>query len=122
PPRVGSQAHPRPGAACGPEAGRVGLPSLGRTWMAQSPRRRLLTMACGLTAAAVTVLGGVLVASPAGAVTGSIKSVAGAKAVPGSYIVDLQDSPTPRAATQQASSALTQTSGGSVRSTRHMAL
>ena len=89
--------------------------------MAQSPRRRLLTAACGITAAAVTVLGG-LAASPAGAATGGILSVPGAKAVPGSYIVILKDNVTARSATPQTATALTQQYGGSVRSTWTAAL
>jgi subtilisin family serine protease len=89
--------------------------------MAQSPHRRLRTAACGLVAAAVTVLGG-LAAAPASATTGGILSVPGAKAVPGSYIVILKDGVTARSATPQTAAALTGQYGGSVRSTWMAAL
>jgi subtilisin family serine protease len=89
--------------------------------MAQSPRRKALTLACGLVAASVTVLGG-LAATPAGAATGNVLSVPGAKAVPGSYIVILRDDVTARSVTPQTAAALTQKYGGSVRSTWTAAL
>ena len=90
--------------------------------MAQSPhRRRLLTLACGLAAATVTVLGG-LAATPASAATGNILSVPGARTVPGSYVVILKDNVTARSATPQTATALTQQYGGSVRSTWTAAL
>jgi subtilisin family serine protease len=78
-------------------------------------------LACGLAAVSVTVLGG-LAATPAGAATGNVVSVPGARAVPGSYIVILKDGVTARSLTPQTASALTQQYGGSVRSTWTAAL
>jgi len=85
--------------------------------MAQSPHhRRLLRTACGLAVAGVTVLGGLAAAAPASAAEGSVVTVAGAKTVPGSYLVILKDNVTARSLTPQTAASLTRRYGGSVHS------
>ncbi|HSV66307.1 MAG TPA: S8 family peptidase [Mycobacteriales bacterium] len=63
-----------------------------------------------------------MTASPAGATTGNVRTVAGAKAVPNSYIVVLKDNVTPVSAIPQTAAALTKQYGGQVRATWQHAL
>ena len=94
--------------------------------MAQSPRSRKLGIALGALAAASATAIGLLVALPAGsagaAPKGTVVSVAGARAVPGSYIVVLKDEMTARSATTQTAGDLAQQYGGQVRRTWSRAL
>jgi subtilisin family serine protease len=94
--------------------------------MVQSPRSRRLGIALGAAAAASATVVGLLVALPAGtagaAPHGHVMSVAGARAVPNSYIVVLKDEMSARSATPQTASDLSQRYGGQVRRTWSAAL
>jgi len=92
--------------------------------MANPPhrRRRVFAATLGCAAAAAMVAAGVVTASPAGATTGNVRTVAGAKAVPNSYIVVLKDNVTPVSAIPQTAAALTKQYGGQVRATWQHAL
>jgi subtilisin family serine protease len=94
--------------------------------MAHSPHSRKLGIALGAAAAASVTTIGLLVALPAStagaAPKGTVVSVAGARAVPGSYIVVLKDNMSPRSATTQTAGDLTQRYGGQVRRTWSKAL
>jgi subtilisin family serine protease len=94
--------------------------------MAQSPRSRKLGIVLGAAAAAGATTVGLLVALPAGsagaAPKGTVVSVAGARPVPGSYIVVLKDDMSARSATPQTAGDLASRYGGQVRRTWSRAL
>ncbi|MBI3687063.1 MAG: S8 family peptidase [Actinobacteria bacterium] len=84
--------------------------------MAQSaqPRRRLLGAGLGMAAVAAVVVAAMATPASAAPARGTVRTVPGATAVPGSYLVLLKDSATPKSATALTATSLTGTYGGRV--------